>query len=136
MKMIRHTFLLGALAMVPALALAQPPAAKPSPAPAKSTAPAQAPAKTADAKTADAKTPAAKQPAVHATKGVVKSVDAKMLVVTTSGAKAKELTFVLDSTTAKTGTLVAGATVDVRYKTEGKQNIATAVTVSEPKKKK
>jgi hypothetical protein len=76
----------------------------------------------------------AKAPVAHATKGVVKSVDATSLVITTSGAKAKDMTFVLDSATVKTGTATVGATVQVRYKTEAKKNIATAVSVSEKKK--
>jgi len=137
MKLIRHTFLLGVLVAVPALAMAQTPAVKPAPAPeTKAAAPAQPPAKDAAVKTPAVKAKAAKAQAIHATKGVVKSVDDKMLVLTTTGTKGKDLTFVLDSTTAKTGTPVVGATVEVRYKTEGKQNIATAVTVSEPKKQK
>ena len=47
---------------------------------------------------------------------------------------ASEMTFVLNSATTKTGTPVVGANVQVRYKTEAKQNIATAVTVAAAKK--
>ena len=43
------------------------------------------------------------------------------------------MTFVVNSSTQTKGDLKAGANVQVRYKTEGKQNIATAVTV-QPKK--
>ena len=71
---------------------------------------------------------------MHATKGVIKSVSDTSLVISRPTAKEKEMTFMLDSTTQKKGTLAAGATVDVRYKTENKQNIATAVTVAEKKK--
>ena len=126
MKMIRNMYLLGVLVTVPTMGMAQTPAAKPAPA---------AAAKSATATQPAAKTTVAKAPVAHATKGVVKSIDAKSLVITTSGAKGKELTFVLDSTTVKTGTPAVGATVEVRYKTEAKQNIATAVSVSEAKKK-
>jgi len=126
MKMICNMFLLGVLVTTPAVGMAQTPAAKPAPAPAAKSAAATQPA---------AKTTVAKAPASHATKGVVKSVDSKSLVITTSGAKGKDLTFVLDSATVKTGTPAVGATVEVRYKIEAKQNIATAVTVSEAKKK-
>ena len=123
MKMIRNTFLLGVLVTVPAMGMAQTAPAKPAPAPAaKSAVPAQ-PAP---------KTKAVKAPVAHATKGVVKSIDASSLVVTTKG---KDTTFVLDSATVKTGTPAAGSAVEVRYKTEGKQNIATAVSVSATKKK-
>ena len=76
--------------------------------------------------------PAAKAaaPATKATTGVVKSSDASSLVIT----KGKtDMTFVVNSSTQTKGDLKAGANVQVRYKTEGKQNIATAVTV-QPKK--
>jgi len=126
MKTIRNMFLLGVLVTVPAMGMAQTPAAKPAVAPAAKSAASTQPA---------AKSTVDKAPVSHATKGVVKSVDAKSLVITTSGAKGKDLTFVLDSTTVKTGTPAVGATVEVRYKTEAKQNIATAVSVSEAKKK-
>jgi len=125
MKMIRNTFLLGLLAAVPAMGMAQTPAAKPAPAPAAKPA---TPAKPA------AKETVAKAAGVHATKGVVKSIDASSLVITGSGAKAKEMTFVLNSATVKTGTPAVGTAVQVRYKTEGKENIATAVSVSAKKK--
>ena len=102
MKMIRHTFLLGLLAAVPAMGMAQTPAAKPAPAPAAKPATAAKPA---------AKETVAKAAGVHATKGVVKSVDASSLVITGSGAKAKEMTFVLNSATVKTGTPAVGTAV-------------------------
>ena len=76
--------------------------------------------------------PAAKSaaPAAKATTGVVKSSDASSLVIT----KGKtDMTFVVNSSTQTKGDLKTGANVQVRYKTEGKQNIATAVTV-QPKK--
>ena len=130
MKMIRNMFLLGVLVTVPAVGLAQTSPAKAAPAPAAKPAAAAQPA----AKTTAAKTTVAKAPVVHATKGVVKSVDASSLVITGSGAKAKDMTFVLNSATVKTGTVAAGATVQVRYTTEAKQNIATAVSASEKKK--
>jgi hypothetical protein len=126
MKMIRNMFLLGVLVTVPAMGMAQTPPAKPAPTPAVKPATA--------AKPAAAKTTVAKAAVTHATKGVVKSVDASSLVISRSGAKAKDMTFVLDSATVKTGTPAVGATVQVRYKTEAKQNIATAVSVSEKKK--
>ena len=118
MKMIRNTFLLGVLVAVPAIGMAQTAPAKPAPAPAAKS-------------TAAPKTTVAKAPAAHATKGVVKSVDATSLVIT--GAKNAEMTFVLNAATTKTGTPVVGSNVQVRYKTEAKQNIATAVTVAAAK---
>jgi len=79
--------------------------------------------------------PAAKAAATHAIAGVVKSVDANSLVITTGAKdKAKDVTFMLSAATQKKGTLAAGAMVDVRYTTEGTKNTATAVTVQEKKK--
>ena len=68
-----------------------------------------------------------------ATTGTVKSVDAASLVITKPGAKPSDMTFVLSPSTEKKGDLAAGSSVQVRYTTEGKQNIATAVTVQKKK---
>ena len=113
--------LLGLLVAVPALGFAATPQGS-------STKPATT--KSASSTPTKATAPA---PAVHATKGVIKSVSDTSLVISRPTAKVKEMTFMLDPTTQKKGTLAAGATVDVRYKTENKQNIATAVTVAEKK---
>ena len=86
--------------------------------------------KASAAKAAPAAKPAA-TPTVHATKGVVKSVDATSLVISKVAGKGPDTTFMLNSSTQKQGTLVAGASVDVRYHKEGKDNVATAVTVHE-----
>jgi len=68
----------------------------------------------------------------HATKGVIKSVDASKLVL--SRAKGKpDRTFVLNESTTRHGTLAVGTTVDVRYRTEGSQRVATAITVHQTK---
>jgi hypothetical protein len=78
---------------------------------------------------------APKAAATHAIAGVVKSVDASSLVITTGAKdKARDMTFVLGASTQKKGTIAAGASVDVRYTTEGGKNTATAVTVQEKKK--
>jgi hypothetical protein len=68
----------------------------------------------------------------HATKGVVKTVSATALVITrrTAG-KRTDTSFVLTSSTQKEGTLAAGSTVEIRYRTEGTQKIATAVSVED-----
>jgi hypothetical protein len=114
-RIILTLCLSGALAAVPMLALAAPQASTPT-------------------KSSSSSKPAPK-PATHATAGTVKSVDASSLVITKPGAKPTDMTFVLNSSTQKKGDLAAGASVQVRYTTEGKQNIATAVTV-QPKKGK
>lgn len=103
-----------------ALMLAVPAFAQTTPAtPAKPTAKAAAPK-------------AAPAPATHATKGVVKSVDDGKLVITRAGGKS-ESTFVLNAATQRQGDIAVGASVDVRYHTEGKSKVATAVSVQAPK---
>ncbi len=106
----------GALALVPALALAQ---AKPAPAATKTAKPAiTAPAKPA---------------ATHATNGIIKSADATSLVISKKAKDTKTTTFTLNAATVTKGALTPGARVAVRYRKDGTQNIATAVTVSSRK---
>ena len=73
--------------------------------------------------------------ATHATRGVIKTVDDKTLVVSQKAKSGHEMTFVLDPSTEKVGTMSVGSTVDVRYRTEAKKHIATAVTVVNEKPK-
>ena len=80
--------------------------------------------------------PAAKKSttsAVHATKGVVKSIDGSMLVITKVAGKGPETSFIVNSTTQRQGTVAPGSSVDVRYRTEGKDKVATAIAVQEMK---
>lgn len=65
-------------------------------------------------------------PASHTVKGTVKSIDSSSLVV--SRKKGGDMTFALDATTAKQGSPAVGSDVSVRYHTEGKTMMATAVT--------
>jgi hypothetical protein len=69
--------------------------------------------------------------ATHATKGVVKSFDATSLVITRSAIKRRDLSFVLNPETQRDGQVAVGATVEVRYRTEEKQRVATAIRVQE-----
>jgi hypothetical protein len=69
----------------------------------------------------------------HAVRGVVKSVDASNLVISRSGKKAGTLSFVLDPSTQQEGTPAVGSTVSVRYRTDGKTLVATAVTAQPAK---
>jgi len=107
MLKLRTSLLIGALVLAPSFVLAQTP--KPTP----------------------TTKPAA--PASHSSAGTVKSVDATSLTITRPTGTVKEMTFVLNDSTKKSGTIAVGAMVDVRYKTEGKQNIATAVSVTKKK---
>jgi hypothetical protein len=109
MRHIVRTFvLLGALAMSASAFAAAPQATKTAPAKKASTAPA----------------------ASHSIKGVVKSVDSSSLVIAKGK---KDMSFVLDSSTVKEGTPAVGSDVSVRYRTEGKTMVATAVTVQPAK---
>jgi hypothetical protein len=101
--------LVGAVLLVPALAMAA------------VTTPAQKP------KTA-AKTAA--KAATHSTRGVVQSVDDTTLVIARTAKATKTETFVINASTVKKGTIAAGARVGVRYRADGGQNVATAVTVT------
>ena len=67
--------------------------------------------------------------ASHAVLGVVKSMDDSSLVVTASGKKATDMTFVLNGSTTKEGSPAVGSTVSVRYKSEAGKMVATAVAV-------
>ena len=107
MLKVRTSLLLATLVLTPAFGFAQTP--KPTPKPASA-------------------------PASHSTTGTVKSVDATSLVITKASGTPKEMTFVLNDSTQKKGTLATGAAVEVRYKAEGKSNVATAVTVQVKKK--
>ena len=68
-------------------------------------------------------------PGVRATRGVVRFVDARTLVIVRSPQYGRELRFQLEPTTERYGEVKVGATVDVRYITKGTHSIATAVTV-------
>jgi hypothetical protein len=71
--------------------------------------------------------------ASHAVRGVVKSVDTSSLVIVRTGKKAGDLSFVLNPSTVQEGTPAIGSTVSVRYRTEGKTLVATAVTTQAAK---
>lgn len=65
---------------------------------------------------------------IHATRGVVKTIDSTTLVIT-RGRNQKEMTFSLNSATRREGTIAVGSPVSVRFEHEGKADVATAVTV-------
>ena len=65
--------------------------------------------------------------ATHSVQGVVKTVDESSLVITKSGKKGGDMTFKLDSSTQKDGSIATGSAVSVRYRMEGSSMVATAV---------
>ena len=88
----------------------------------------------AQAPAAPAKPPApraaASQLATHATKGVVKAISANAIVITRRAAgKRMDTSFVINSGTQRVGAPEAGSTVEIRYRTDGRQKVATAVSV-------
>ena len=73
----------------------------------------------------------ASAPASHTVKGTVKSIDNSSLVI--SRKKGGDMTFALDTTTSKQGSPAVGSDVSVKYHTEGKTMMATAVTAQPAK---
>jgi hypothetical protein len=69
--------------------------------------------------------------ASHTVKGTVKSLDDSTLVL--SRKNSPDMTFVVDSNTAKQGSPATGSDVSVRYHTEGKTMMATAITAQPAK---
>ena len=88
------------------------------------------PASSATAKPAAAKPAAA---ATHSVQGVVKSVDTSSLVITRSGKKGGEMSFRLDPSTQRDGSIAVGSPVSIRYRMDGSSMVATAVNAEAPK---
>lgn len=65
----------------------------------------------------------------HATRGVVKSIDDATLVITPSGKNHADMTFAMNASTERSGTIAAGTSVSVRYRDDAKMHVATAVRV-------
>ena len=87
--------------------------------------------KTAPAKPASAKA----SMATHATRGTVKSIDDSTLVITSTGKNHTDMTFTVNGSTQREGTIAAGTPVSVRYHEEGKTNVATAIHAESAKQK-
>src|SRR5213593_1894010 len=75
----------------------------------------------------------AKKVAGHSTSGTVKSVSDTQLVITKSGKKATDETFVVNSSTEKKGTIETGSHVQVRYTMDGKNMVATSINAAAAK---
>jgi hypothetical protein len=98
------------------------------------TAPAAPAAKQSTKSTSTKSEKPAKKVASKTTSGVVKSVSDSQLVITKgSGKSAKDETFAVNGSTTKTGTIEAGAKVQVHYTSEGTTMTATAIAASAPK---
>src|SRR5262245_18774293 len=86
---------------------------------------APAPSKSA-AKAPAAATKSKAAPKLVTTTGTIVSADASKLVIKKSGAKAEDMTFMLDPSTSKKGDMAAGAKATVMYHVENGQNMATS----------
>lgn len=75
-------------------------------------------------------TKTAAKPATHSAQGVVKSVDDSSLVITHSK---KDMSFKLDSSTQREGTIAVGTPVSIRYHMDGSTMVASAVHADTPK---
>ena len=64
----------------------------------------------------------------HVASGMITSIDSNQVVISEK-VKGKEqpMTFKLDSSTQKSGSLSTGTPVTIQYRTENNQNLATAV---------
>ena len=76
---------------------------------------------------AAAKAAAKSTMATHSTTGTVKSIDSSTLVISKPGKKG-DMTFTVNGSTLKDGTVGVGSSVTVRYQTEGKSMVATAIS--------
>ena len=71
----------------------------------------------------------------HAIRGVVKSISTfYVVVITGSGKKAREMTFLLSPSTERDGEITIGVTVSVRYRQDGRTLVSTAVS-AQPEKR-
>jgi hypothetical protein len=80
--------------------------------------------------------PAAKsasKTASHATTGVVKSISDTSLVISKPGKTGSDMTFDVNSSTHKDGTIEVGVPVSVRYTEQGTMKVATAITAQHTK---
>jgi hypothetical protein len=74
------------------------------------------------------KTAAKSTMATHSTTGTVKSIDSNTLVISKPGKKGGDMTFTVNGSTQKDGTVSVGSNVTVRYQNEGKTMVATAIS--------
>ena len=92
-----------------------------------------APAMAATRPTTTASSTSSTPQPIHATKGVVTFVDATKLVVERSPRYGGTLTFVMNPSTERDGNIKVGSSVEIRYRTDAHQRIATAVTAERAK---
>jgi hypothetical protein len=67
-------------------------------------------------------------PATHAATGVVRSVSDTTLVIARKKTTGRAMTFLISPSVERAGTIAVGSAVSVRYHTDGKTLVATAIT--------
>ena len=67
---------------------------------------------------------------MHATKGVVRSMDSTTLVIRRSPS-GRDMRFALNPSTQREGNVKVGSTVEVRYRNEGNRRVATVVAAAQ-----
>ena len=70
-------------------------------------------------------------PGTHATRGTVQAIDGHRMVIARSGDRGR-MTFTLTPSTRREDAIVVGATVSVRFREEGRTNVATAIALQRP----
>ena len=68
----------------------------------------------------------------HARRGIVKSIDATTLVMTRTGRTPGEMQFALTPGTHREGPIAVGTPIQVRFWTDGRRQVATAILASPP----
>jgi hypothetical protein len=68
----------------------------------------------------------------HATRGIVQTIDAHTMVIARSGDRG-QLTFALTTSTRRHDPIAVGSTVSVRYREEGNNHVAVAITLQQSK---
>jgi hypothetical protein len=67
----------------------------------------------------------------HATRGTVQAIDGHRMVIARSGDRGR-MTFSLTLSTRREDAIVVGSTVSVRFREEGRTNVATAIALQRP----
>jgi hypothetical protein len=65
---------------------------------------------------------------IHATRGIVRTIDANTMVIARAGNRGI-MTFSLTSSTHREGVIVVDSAVSVRYREDGKNHVATAIAL-------
>ena len=88
-------------------------------------------ARTQPPQASDGKPKTGQAPGTHATRGIVRTIDANTMVIARGNRGI--MTLSLTSSTHRDGIIVVGSAVSVRYREDGKNHVATAMALQRPK---